>query len=374
MLAAGAAGAALAPAALSSAQQTATAPSTAEQFAGRVLEDFATSCRGALCYMGDRLGVFKAMVAAGPVTSVELGRKTKLNARMLREWLNAMAAAEYIEYRPADKRYVLSKEHALVLTDEENSPLFLGGMLELLVPMVAAANKVAGAFQTGIPITMDDFGPELFEGMERASAPAFKHSLVQKWIAGLPQVEAKLRAGGTAVDVGCGSGLASIVLAKAFPKARCFGYDPHAPSIERARANARKAGVGDRAQFLAADSSKLPTGRFDLLTIFNALHHFSDPVGLLAHCRMALAPEGTCFIVDGDLSPKVEENMNMGGRLSYGATTLWCLQDSMANNGAGLGSELGEAVVRDLARKSGFNQFKKLPDSIPLEAYYELRA
>lgn len=118
--------------------------------------------------------------------------------------------------------------------------------------------------------------------MERASAPGFKHSLVRKWIAAMPQVEAKLRSGGTAVDIGCGSGLASVILAKAFPKATFFGYDPHGPSIEWTQANARE--------------------------------------------------------------------------------------------GAGLGSEFGEAVLRDLARKSGFSQFKKLRDSSPLEAYYELRA
>jgi len=362
-----------AAAARTSAAQQAAAPSKAELFAGRLLEDWATACRGALGYIGDRLGIFKTMSTAGALTAGELASKTRLNARMLREWLNAMAAADYIEYQPQGRKYRLSPEHAQVLADEENSPLFFGGMLQLLVPMIGASNKVAEAFRTGKPITMNDFAPALFEGMERASAPGFKHHLVQTWIAAMPDVTARLRDGGAAVDVGCGSGLATVILAKAFPKAQCFGYDPHGPSIERARANAKKAGVASRAQFVVADASKLPPGRFDLLTIFNSLHHFNDPVGLLRHSRQSLAADGTCFIVDGDLSPRVEENINLAGRLSYAATTLWCLHDSMANGGAGIGSELGESVVRDLAQQSGFRQVRKLPGSTRLEALYELK-
>ena len=355
-------------------QQSPGTASAAEQFSERVLEDCGAALRCALCNIGDRLGIFKTMATSGPLTAAELAGKTRLHPRMLREWLNAMATAQYVVYRSADKTYALPPDHAPVLADEETSAIFMGGVFELLVPMIAAAGKVAVAFQTGKPVSMYDFSPELYKGMERVSAPGFKHKLVQKWIPALSGVEAELRAGGAAVDVGCGTGLASITLAKAFPTARFFGYDPHEPSIRRARENARRAGVAGRVQFVVADSSKLPPGRFDLLTMFDSVHHFSDPVGLLTHCRKALKRGGTCFIVDGDLSLNVEDNMHAAGRLSYAATTLWCLQDSLANNGAGLGSEFGEAVLQDLARKSGFTQCTKLPGSTPGEAYYELRS
>jgi SAM-dependent methyltransferase len=162
------------------------------------------------------------------------------------------------------------------------------------------------------------------------------------------------------------------VLAKAFPKARFAGYDPYAPSIRRARERAGKEGFAGRVQFVVADSSKLQRGCFDLVTIFNSVHHFSEPVPLLTHCRNAPKAGGTCFIVDADLSLKPEENRNVAGRVSYPATTLWCLHDSMAGNGAGLGSEFGEEVLRDLASKSGFSHCKKLEGSTPLEAYYGL--
>lgn len=365
---------AMPPVALSAPQQAAAPSSKAEEFAGRLMEDLVTAWRGALCYIGDRLGIYKAMAVAGPVTVEDLARRTKLNPRLLREWLGAMATAQYVEYRPTTKKYFLPPEHAAVLADEAASPLFLGGMIELVVPMVAASNKVAEAFRTGHPITMNDFASELFEGMERASAPNFKHRLVQEWIPAMPDVHARLQQGGKTVDLGCGSGLASIMLARGYPKARCFGYDPHGPSIERARASAKAANLSDRVQFVVGDASRIPAGEFDLLTVFDSVHHFSDPVGVLTSARKALARGASCFLQEPVVAAKVEDNVNLAGRLSYTTCTLWCLHDSMANNGAGIGSDLSEPLMRELARRSCFTQFKRLPNSDPLEALYVLKA
>jgi hypothetical protein len=138
-----AAAATLTRAANASSQQAATATESKEKFAERVSEDIAAALRCTLCNVGDRLGIFKSMATSGPITAAELAHKTELNPRMLREWLNAMAAARYVEYRPGDKTYLFSKEHAYVLADEETSPMFQGGVFELLVPLASAAPKVA---------------------------------------------------------------------------------------------------------------------------------------------------------------------------------------------------------------------------------------
>jgi 2-polyprenyl-3-methyl-5-hydroxy-6-metoxy-1,4-benzoquinol methylase len=344
---------------------------TQEQFAARVLEDCGAALRCALCYIGDRVGLFRAMANSGPITAAELARQTQLNERLLREWLTGLAAARYVEYRPADKTYLLSPEHANVLANEEFSNM--PGAFQLIESVVSAAPQVAHAFQTGKPVTADDFTADLNLGTHRASAPDFKHHLVQEWIPLLPQVQQALIAGATAVDVGCGTGLASIVLAKAFPKSHFAGYDPYQPSIRLARELAQKEGVADRVEFVAADSSKLPGGQFELVTIFNSLHHFNEPVTTLRQCRQALKPGGTCFIVDLDLPLNPEKNINLAGRLSYPITTLYCLHDSMANQGAGIGSEFNEAVLNRIAAQSGFPPCRKLAGSTPLKAYYELR-
>src|SRR5699024_5922948 len=153
----------------------------------------------------------------------------------------------------------------------------------------------------------------------------------------LPDVRAKLLAGGSAVDIGCGTGLAAILLAKAFPKSQFAGYDPYAPSIREARDRAKKEGVSDRVHFFVADTSKLPQRHFDLVTIFRTVHHFSDPVSELRRCRASLRDGGICFIYDADLSLNPEDNMNAVGRMAYASSTLFCVHSSMENNGAALG-------------------------------------
>lgn len=354
------AGTALQPLARTSPQQTAQSAPSQQPFAVQVTEDCGAALRCALCNIGDRLGLFKAMADSRPVTAAELARKTQLNARILREWLNAMAAASYVEYSPKDKTYTLPNEHALVLANEETSPMFMGGLFQMFGGFVAATPKVASTFQTGKPVPMSEFPEDVFAGIDRTSAPRYKHDLVQNWIPLFPEVQRKLTAGGAAVDVGCGTGLASIMLAKAFPKSQFVGYDPYAPSIRKARERARKEGVSDRVQFVAADNSKLPAQRFDLVTIFISVHHFNDPVKDLRYCREALKPQGTCFVYDADLSLNPEDNMNTMGRMAYGASTLFCLHSSMMNNGAAFGAEFNEQVLRSVAQKSGFTECKKL--------------
>lgn len=355
-----------------SAQKSGTPPESNEPFAIRVMEDCGAALRLALCYIGDRVGIFKAMASSGPVTAPDLARKTQLNPRMLREWLNGLVAARYIEYHPANKTYLLTKEHTEVLANEESSPIC--GMFQLIGSLVSAAPKVAKAFQTGKPVAADEFTSDLYLGGHRATAPDFKHQLVQTWIPLMPRVQETLVAGGAAADVGCGTGLASIMLAKAFPKSRFAGYDPFRPSIQIARELARKEGVGDRVQFVAADASKLPHSQFDLVTIFGSVHHFSDPVTVLKECRQALKASGTCFILDTDLSLNPEDNINLFGRLAYPITTLYCLQDSLAGNGAGVGAEFNAKILKDFAAKSGFSKCSKLPGSAPMKAYYSLEA
>ena len=220
----------------------------------------------------------------------------------------------------------------------------------------------------------DAFPADLFLGQDRSFGVGFRHQLVQKWIPLLPNVQQALVSGADALDYACGTGLASIQMAKAFPHSRFAGNDPYAPAVEIAREHARKAGVADRVQYVVGDSSKLPRGRFDLVTIFNSAHHFSNPVKTLTECRGALKPKGTCFIADFDLSLDPAQNMHLIGSIVYPLTTMMCLHDSMANDGAALGAEFGEQVVRRLAEKSGFSEFRKLPGSSPAKAFYALIA
>jgi SAM-dependent methyltransferase len=341
-------------------------------FAGLMTNDLGAALQGALSYIGDRLGIFQSMAAAGAVTSTELAARTGLNERYLREWLGAMTAAKYIEYDPATARYSMPREHAMVLADE-TSPFFMGGFMQMVVPEVAMAPKLLESFRSGRGVPQSQYPPEVFEAIERSSAPMYRHSLLRKWLPAMPQVVECLNNGGDALDVGCGSGRAAIAMATAFPKAHVDGYDAHPGSIERARSNANAAGVAERVRFEVVDCTSLPVNRFDFISVFDVVHDSVNPVGLLSSIHGALKPEGTCLMVEVNASNRVEDNINPMGRMMYAASTLYCMTVSLAHDGAGLGALMGEPKAHDLAREAGFTRFQRLPVKDAFSALYELR-
>jgi SAM-dependent methyltransferase len=344
--------------------------SKAERFSERLLEDVAAGLRAPLSYIGDRLGIFKTMAASGPVTAGELAQKTGLHARYIRAWLEAMTAAEYIDYRPADKKFLLPPEHAAVLADEE-SPMFMGGALQGLLPAAMITPKVQEAFRTGKGVSYEDYMPGLFESMARWSAPGFKHRLVQEWIPTMPHVVQRLREGASAADVGCGQGLASIVMAKAFPKSRFWGYDHFGPVIERARAGARTAGLADRVTFEVMDGARLPARNFDLITTFDVLHDSANPTAIVRSVRQALAPSGSYFVLEPNLSPRLEENVHAMGRMFYAASLLYCMSVSLGQGGPGIGSDVNKEMVKGWGQAAGFSRIRELP--IDGGGYLEMR-
>jgi len=364
------AAASLATAGCGKVEQRAEAPSKADRFSEKLLEDMGAAMRAPLSYLGDRLGIFKAMASSGPVTSAQLAQKTGLHPRYMRAWLEAMTAAEYVEYHPADKKFLLPPEHAAVLADEE-SPQFMGGGLQGMVPSVLVTPKLEDAFRTGKGLSYSDFIPEAYASMARWSAPGFKHQLVQKWIPAMPHVEKRLREGGTAADVGCGQGLASIMLAKGFPQSRFWGYDLHAPSIDLARASAAAAGLADRVTFEVVDGARLPARKFDLITTFDVLHDSADPETIVRSARSALAPDGTYLVSEPSLSPNLEENINSMGRMFYAAALIYCMSVSLGQGGPGIGSDVNPAMVERWGKAGGFSRIRELP--VDGGAFLEMR-
>jgi SAM-dependent methyltransferase len=284
-----------------------------------------------------------------------------------------MATAEYVEYDAAAGRYRLPPEHALPLADEE-FPFFTGGLLQMAVPTVTVAPKVAEAFRTGRGVTQDEYSPEMYEAIERLTAPWYRHHLVQAWIPALPGAQEKLEAGGTALDVGCGSGRAPITIAKAFPNAHVAGVDVHAGSIERARARAEAEGVADRVTFEVGDGADVKRGAYDLITTFDVVHDSVDPVGLMSGIRAGLRQDGTYLMLEMNASGEVAENDNPLGRFLYNVSTLYCMTTSLAHGGEGIGACMGQHKAEELATESGYGHFRKLPVEHPFSVLYELKA
>lgn len=312
-----------------------------KQFSARIMEDYGNTLRGAMLYIGDRLGLFKALAHGQWVTLEELAQQTGYTTRYLREWLGSMVTGNYLAYDPQSRSYRLPAEFVPVLADED-SPYFAGGIIQLSVPFVSMAPKIIEAFRCGGGCPEESFPLETWEGMERMTMPWYKHFLVQHWIPSLDGVKEKLQAGGSVLDFGCGSGLAAIMMAKAFPEAQVYGCDFHAPSIERARANAEAAGVGDRVRFEVSDSDALAGKKFDFVTTFVVIHDATDPQQMMKDLRESTADDGTYLMVELNLSQELHENMNLFGRVMYPQSTLYCMTCSLSHGGEGLGAFMGE--------------------------------
>jgi len=344
----------------------------AKQVAQTVVGDVGTVVHGALCYIGDRMGLFKAMAGAGPLTVEQLAGKTGLSARYVREWLGAMATAHYVEYDAAAATYLLTPEYAAALADED-SPFFVGGYFQMAQAAVTVAPQVAEAFKTGKGVSQSEYPVSFFEAAERNSRTRYLHKLLRKWIPAMPQVVERLNAGGVAADVGCGGGRAAIMLAQAFPAARLFGYDLHAESIERACRNAQAEGVAGRVSFEALDGRQLPAAKFDFVSTFDVVHDAVDPLGLMSAIRRSLEDDGTYLVQEVNVSDKVEENMLPLGKMVYSISTLYCMTTSLAHGGAGIGTAMGEKKARELASAAGFKRFTRLPIKDDFAVLYELR-
>jgi 2-polyprenyl-3-methyl-5-hydroxy-6-metoxy-1,4-benzoquinol methylase len=344
----------------------------AKQVAQAVVGDVATVVHGALCYIGDRMGLFKAMAGAGSLTVEQIAGKTSLSPRYIREWLGAMVAAHYVEYNAAADTYLLTPEYAAALADED-SPFFVGSYFQMAQAAVTVAPKVAEAFKTGKGVSQSEYPVSFFEAAERNSRTRYLHKLLRKWIPTMPQVTEVLGRGGLAADVGCGGGRAAIMIAQAFPKARVVGYDLHAESIERACRNAEAANVADRVSFEVSDGSRLPAGRFDFVSTFDVVHDAVDPQGLMSAIRRALKDNGTYLVQEVNVSDKLQDNIRPLGKMIYSVSTLYCMTTSLAHDGAGIGTAMGENKARELASAAGFTRFTRLPIKDDFAVLYELR-
>jgi len=341
-------------------------------FVFRAVDEVGATLNTALVVMGDRLGLYRALADAGPLTSEELAQRTNTSERYIREWLSAQAAGGFVEYDSDTSRFSLPPENAVALTDE-SSPAFLPGFYQIALGSLHDSPRITEAAKSGAGIGWQDHVNDVHEGCERFFRPGYNANLVATWLPALEGVTDKLERGATVADVGCGHGASTILMAQAFPNSTFVGSDYDAGSIETARLRADAAGVTDRVRFDAAPAARFAGQNYDLVTMFDCLHDMGDPVGAARHVRDALAPDGTWMIVEPAAGDTLIDNLNPVGRAYYSFSTLLCCPSSLSQEvGAALGAQAGEARIRDVVTSASFSRFRRVTET-PFNFVYEAR-
>jgi len=338
-------------------------------FMERAVGDMGAAMHAALIVIGDKLGLYKAMAGAGWMTSGELAEKTRTAERYVREWLNANAASGYVQYDAATKRYELPVEQAFALTS-----LDLPGAFHVISACFKDEPKITQAFRTGEGVGWHEHDANLFFGTERFFRPNYENNLLSAWLPALDGVVEKLKGGGAVADVGCGHGASTLLMARAFPKTKVYGFDYHSGSIEHARHLAGRDGLQDQITFEVASSKSYPAnGGYDLVTFFDCLHDMGDPKGAAQHVLSTLKPDGTWMIVEPYANDRAEENHNPVGRIFYSASTMICTPASLAQEvGAALGAQAGEERIRQVVTAAGFKRFRRAAQT-PFNLVFESR-
>ena len=342
------------------------------EFLHQFVGDLGATVHAANVVIGDKLGLYKALAAAGPSTPAELAERTATHPRYVAEWLAGQAAGGYVTYDPGSGRYRLSEEQAFTLTDE-SSPAFLPGAFQLAAATVRDAPRMVQAFRTGEGVGWHEHNPDVFTGCERFFRPGYIGNLVGARIPALDGVAGKLDAGARVADVGCGHGASTVLMAQAWPASSFAGFDYHVDSIDQARKRAAEAGVADRCRFEVASAKDYPAGGYDLVATFDCLHDMGDPVGAARHVLDTLAPGGTWLIVEPAAGDRVEDNLNPVGRAYYGFSTLLCVPNSLSQEvGLALGAQAGEPGIRKVVTEAGFTRFRRAAET-PFNLVYEAR-
>jgi SAM-dependent methyltransferase len=330
-------------------------------------------------YLGDKLGLYRALADQGPCSSAELSAATGLAERYLREWLEQQAVAGVLDVaagaeEPSARRFALDAALVPAILDAEH-PLHYLPLAQGVVAVTQTLPAVLGAFHTGGGVPYADYGADLRSFVSRINRPMYANQLGSEWLPALPDVHARLCAEPPArvADVGCGTGWSTIAIARAYPKARVEGFDLDDASIAEARSNAEAAGVAERVQFTHADAGAIPTQPYDLVCAFETLHDMADPIGALRQLRTLAGSTGAVLVAD----EKVAESFTAPGdeleRFNYGWSALHCLAVGLTEpHAAGTGTVIRPCVVRDYALAAGFADVEVLPIEHDLWRFYRL--
>jgi SAM-dependent methyltransferase len=331
-------------------------------------------------YLGDRLGLYRALAGAGPLTARELGERAGIAERYAREWLEQQAMAEILAVEDesaadVDRRYELPAGHVEALVDEA-SLAFVAPVAQLVIACARPLPALTRAYRSGGGLPFADYGEDLIDSQARFTAPMFDRLLAGEWLGAIPAVRERLESDPPArvADVACGEGRSSLAIARGYPKALVDGIDLDEASIAKAEASLAGSGLGDRVRFHCRDAADPGlAGRYDLVFVFEALHDMSRPVDVLRAAGGLLAEGGCVVIGDERVADRFTLDAGDVERFFYGCSITHCLPVGMVGaDPAGTGTVMRADTVRSYAADAGFAGFEVLPIEDDFYRFYRL--
>jgi 2-polyprenyl-3-methyl-5-hydroxy-6-metoxy-1,4-benzoquinol methylase len=332
-------------------------------------------------YLGDRLGLYRALRALPDASPGELATEAGIGERYAREWLEQQAVAGLVDVvtqdeDPTVRRFRLPPEVAEVVTDPD-SLSYMAPLAQTVVAIAQTMPALLEAIRSGGGVLYSVYGQDMRQGIAATNRPMFLHQLATQWIPAMTDIQARLRSSDPpplVADLGCGTGWSSISLARSYPAARVDGLDLDAASVTEARRNAEDAGLADRVRFHTRNAGDPAlSGPYDLITLFETLHDMADPVGVLRGAGRMLAPGGAVLVAD----EKVAETFTAPGddleRFMYGWSVLHCLPASLNEPGSvGTGTVMRPDTLRRYAQDAGFSRVTVLPVDHDFWRFYRL--
>ena len=358
---------------------TLTVEQQKEAFAERLFRDMLGAVTTANIAIGERLGLYSILQAAGPLSPSGLATRAGIAERYAREWLEQQAADGVLEVAnqasdPSERQYSLPAGHASILADREDLD-FMAPFARLIMSGAAQLPGIVEAFQTGGGVPWDQYGDDMREAQGDANRPLFLHQLAQEYLSAIPDVAAILGRDGEVrvAEIGSGMGWAAIGLARTYSNVCVDGYDLDGPSVVRANEHAEQAGVADRVRFFNQDAASAE-GTYDLVTAYECLHDMPRPVDVLAAMRSILAPGGACIVMDERAGEEFTAPADEVERLLYGISVLVCLPDGMSHPpSVGTGTVIRPSTLRGYAQDAGFADVEALDLDHPLFRFYRLQ-
>jgi SAM-dependent methyltransferase len=350
---------------------------SSEDFSSRMVDVLNASALNVAIGMGSKTGLFEALddaaSAQSPLTVEELANASKLNHRVVREWLGVVVSGNIVEVQVqeldndggggGEERFWLPSHRAPALCRRGGGSNLSLYCQEIPILTHCVYQEVLDSFSTGAGIPYSKY-PPFQDFMNQLANQKHQDTLIQTFLPSIDGMVDRLKEGKMRVmDLGCGQGLAITLLAREFPNSTFVGIDLDPDAIARAQEAAQEL---TNLSFVVLDATLIHkdeslAASFDYVMAFDAIHDLCHPEQVLKSIHDALKPGGMFSMIDIKADSCIHSNKDHPmGPLLYTVSLMHCMQVAMVDGGKGLGMMWGRQQAIAMLEEAGFRNIKEL--------------